>query len=333
MKKDFFGVTPSGETVTLYTIENGSCSLTVSDRGATVTSFRVFGKEIVAGFDTLADYLQDDSHQGGTIGRVANRIDGSGFVMDGRKYTLTDNDNGNCLHGGAGFDTRMWTLEHHSEDKLSFSYLSTDGEEGFPSSLKATVSFIISDSAMIIEYTATPYGKTPIALTNHSYFNLDGFGGDVKNHTAIIYADKYTEVDENLIPNGKRPPVFGTALDFTSAHKIGERIYDGIDGYDHNYILTPRYYREVCGKEIGLAAEVWNDELKLLVYTDQPGIQFYTGNFLGSGPNFKGNISQVRHGAFCLEPQTEPNCVNNGEAFYEAGEVYRQISAYCVEKI
>ena len=261
MMTHVFGVTPSGDAVTLYTVKNNSCELTISDRGAAVVSLKVYGRDIVGGFDTLEDYLDDDSHQGGTIGRVANRIANATFVMDGNEYRLTNNDHGNCLHGGVGFDTRMWTLEEHSDESLAFSYVSQNGEEGFPSELSVRVKFTLLDTALAIEYSAVPNGKTPIALTNHSYFNLNGFGGDIKDHTAVIYADKYTNVDENLIPNGKRPSVHGTPLDFTAPHRIGERIGGEFDGYDHNYILSPKIYREFSDRSLGLAAEVWNSDL------------------------------------------------------------------------
>ena len=332
-KKEFFGTAPSGDAVTLYTVGNDKCELTVSDRGATVVSFKVFGRDIVGGFDSLDSYLADDSHQGGTIGRVANRIAGARFVMDGAEYTLPDNDGGNCLHGGCGFDTRMWSLLLHTDERLVFSYVSKDGEEGFPAELDVKVSFSVIDTSLVIEYTAVPDGKTPIALTNHSYFNLDGFGGDIKDHAAVIYADRYTEVGEDLIPTGERPPVKGTRFDFTEPHRIGERIGGDFIGYDHNFLLSPKEYKEFSGRSAALAAEVWSADLKLCVYTDQPGVQFYIGNFLGGGPNFKGNISQVRHGAFCLETQTEPNCINHGEAFYDEGEIYRHICVYSVEKM
>lgn len=332
-KKEFFGISQSEDTVSIYTIGNDDCSLTVSDRGATVVSFKVFGRDIVGGFDTLEGYLTDDSHQGGTIGRVANRIANAKFVMDGKSYSLTDNDNGNCLHGGSGFDSKMWELVSHSDDRIVLSYLSEDGEDGFPANLKVNVSFSVKDTAVIIEYTAVPDAKTPIALTNHSYFNLDGFGGDIKEHTAVIYAENYTEVSKSLIPNGQTPCVKGTVFDFSEPHKIGERIGGDFIGYDHNFILSPQQYKEFSGKSLGLAAEVWNSDLKMNVYTDQPGIQFYIGNFLGKGPDFKGGVPQIRHGAFCLETQTEPNCINHGKAFFERDEIYSHICVYSIEKI
>ena len=333
MERKFFGKSLSGDDVNLYTLENECAKLTVMDFGLIVVGFEVYGRDIIGGFDTLEDYIKDDSHQGGTIGRVANRIGGASFEIDGAIYNLPKNDGENCLHGGIGFDRRMWTLVEARADALVFSYTSSDGEEGFPANLDVTVTMTLKDSTLIISYEATPDGKTPIALTNHSYFNLDGFGGNIKDHTARIYADKYTEVSEDLIPNGKRPSVLGTVFDFQEPHRIGERLSDDFIGYDHNFLLSPSVFEKFLGISTALAAEVWNNDLKLSVYTDQPGIQFYIGNFLGNGPDFKGGVKQVRHGAFCLETQTEPNCINHGEGFYDKGEVYRHICVYKVEKI
>lgn len=335
MTKTFFGTLPTGDGTHIYTIKNADASLSVLDFGAKITSFNTFGVEIVGGFDTLEGYAKDTSHQGATIGRVANRIGGAHFVMDGKEYQVTQNDNGNCLHGGVGFDYRMWTLSDSGDDFLTFTYTSLDGEEGFPANLTARVTFTLKGATLIIDYKAVPDGRTPIALTNHSYFNLDGFGGTIEDHVATIYADKYTEVSGNLIPNGKRPDVVGTAFDFRTPHKIGERVGGDFIGYDHNFILSPTVYESFCGKKLALAANVTNGKLSLSVYTDQPGIQFYIGNFLGSNPDdplFRGNVKPIFHGAFCLEAQTEPDCINHGEGFYDAGEVYTQTTVYKVEK-
>ncbi len=336
MTKTFFGTLPTGDGTHLYTVKNGSASLTVLDWGAKIQSFNVFGTEIVGGFDTLEGYAADTSYQGATIGRVANRIEGAKFLMDGKEYKLPANDGESCLHGGAGFDRRMWELCDSGDDFLTFAYKSPEGEEGFPASLTARVSFILKGTGVIIDYKATPDGKTPIALTNHAYFNLDGFGGNIEEHVAAIYADKYTEVSEKLIPNGKRPNVADTAFDFRAPHKIGERIGGGFLGYDHNFILSPSKYESFIGKSLALAAEVTNGRLKLSVYTDQPCVQFYIGNFLGSKPDeplFRGGIKPVFHGGFCLEAQTEPNCINRGEGFYSAGEVYTQTTVYKAELV
>ncbi len=333
MEKKLFGTLPDGREVYLYTLRNGEAELSVMERGATVVAFRPYGHDIIGGFDTLEQYLQDGSHQGATIGRVANRVGGASFTMDGAIYMLPENDGENCLHGGDGFDHRLWKLEDCGENYLTFSYFSADGEEGFPSGLYTKVTFTLVGATLIISYEATPDGKTPIALTNHSYFNLDGFGGDIEEHVATIYADRYTEVDDKLIPNGNRPEVRGTAFDFTEPHRIGERIGGDFIGYDHNFLLSPTDYREFAGVRTGLAASVTNGELVLNVYTDQPGVQFYIGNFMSNiKPLFRGGHKGITHGAFCLETQTEPDCVNHGIGFYDAGEKYTHVCVYEIKK-
>ena len=333
MTREIFGKTKSGEIVEIVTLTNEVAELKVMTRGATIVSFKPYGVDIVGGYDTMEGYAADTgSYQGATVGRVANRIGDAQFTMDGAIYMVTANDNGNCLHGGSGFSFKMWKIEDATEDSVTMSYYSPDGEDGFPNGLMSKVKFTLSGAAVIIEYEAIPEGKTPIALTNHSYFNLDGFGGLIDDHIATIYADKYTEVDGKLIPNGIRPEVKGGAYDFTSPKKIGECFGKEVDGYDHNFILCPKFSAEFNDKDIPLAASVTNGKLTLNVYTDQPGIQFYTGNFLGGKPDFRGGVERIKHGAFCLEAQTEPNCINHGIGFYDAGEVYTQITVYEVKQ-
>ena len=333
MNTDFFGKTQNGENAYLYILENDVCKAVFSDYGATVISLVVDGKDIVGGFDSLSTYLTDDSHQGATIGRVANRIAKARFTMDGKEYSLPANNGENCLHGGKGYDFKLWEVKEYSEDSISFAYLSPDGDEGFPNEVYVTVKYTLSGSELIIDYTATPSGKTPISLTNHSYFNLNGFGEDILSHTLTLFADKYTEVGGDLIPTGVRPDVYETPFDFNTPHTIGERIGKVDGGYDHNYILKPTSFKDFGDKSLGLAAVLEGETLRMSVYTDQPGIQLYTGNFLGFGPDFKGGVKQVKYGALCLEAQTEPNSVNHGVGFYAKGETYTQTTVYSIEKM
>ncbi len=332
MKKELFGKFENGTQVYKYTLENSKCSVSFIDFGAILQSFNVFGRDIVGGFDTFEGYLLDDSHQGGIIGRVANRIENARFTMNGRTYYLPKNDGESCLHGGCGFDRRMWLVKEHKDDRVVFECISESGDQGFPELLITTVTYILDDTALIIKYSATPSGLTPISLTNHSYFNLDDFGRDILNHNAVIYADEYTEADSRLIPIGNKS-VSGTVFDFRTPHSIGERLNGDFSGYDHNYILSPEKYTKFCGKELGLAAEVDNGDIKLSVYTDQPCIQFYIGNFLGADNCFKGGIKQTKHGAFCLEAQIIPNGINKGIGFYDNGELYTQATVYKISKI
>ena len=333
MSKELFGIMPDGREVFTYTLKTDDCIAKVTDYGATLLSLEVFGVDVVGGFDTLEAYMTDDSHQGATIGRVANRIEGARFMMDGKEYRVTQNNNGNCLHGGCGFDFKAWSVSEYDGQRIVFEYTSKDGEEGFPARLDVTVAYILSGSELIIDYKAVPHGKTPVSLTNHAYFNLDGLGSDILGHTLTVHAEEYTAVNSQLIPSGERPCVKGTPFDFTSPKRIGDRIDDTDGGYDHNFILEPTEYGEYLGKRLGLAAEVTGKKLGMRVYTDQPGIQFYTGNFLGTGHDFKGGIKQVKHGALCLEAQTEPNSINHGIGFYSKGEIYTQTTVYSVYKI
>ena len=329
MNKRLFGIMPSGESVHIYRISCGDAYAEITEYGASLVTLCPFGDvDVVGGFDTLDGYLADDSNQGGIVGRVANRIAKAQFALDGRVYHLPQNDHGNCLHGGNGFNHRLWTVVDHTEGSLTLSYVSSDGEEGFPAELAVEVTYEMQGHALLISYRAIPDGTTPIALTNHAYFNLDGLGGDVGDHLVQIWADRYTEVDEELIPTGNRPSVDGTVFDMRAPRRIGEAFSEPCGGYDHNMILSPTSFKRFYGRELGLAARVEGQSTVMQVYTDQPGLQFYTGNFLGNGGAFKAGIPRRRHGAFCMEAQTEPNCINCGEAFYARGEVYRQLTVY-----
>ena len=333
MEKKYFGSLPTGEEIYLYTLENDDALVNIMTRGATIVNFVAYGTDIVAGFDTLETYLNESSHQGAIIGRVANRVANGQFTMDGKTYNLPKNDHGVCcLHGGDGFDHKVWNVTDYNGSSITLTYHSCDGEEGFPAALDVKVTYTLEGASLLIDYVATPDGKTPIALTDHAYFNLNGIGGTIEDHTAVIYADRYTEVDDSLIPNGEHPLVFDTPFDFTHPKTIGEGFSEGVDGYDHNFVLCPELsdeYIEINGTEkLPLVAQVTNLKLTLNVYTDQEGLQFYTGNFLAGEPNFRGGVKRVKHGAFCLEAQTEPNCINHGKAFYDAGEVYKQTTVY-----
>lgn len=331
MKKETFGRLPDGRAVDLYTISRGIYEVRVMTRGATIVNYRVGGLDIVGGFDTLDDYLTDDSHQGALIGRVANRVGGAAFAMDGKTYRLEKNDGENCLHSGDGFDHKLFTVTEVSDTAITLNYKSFDGEGGFPHALDVYVTYALVENGLSISYRAVPDGKTPVALTNHSYFNLDGFGGTIEGQVAEIFADRYTEVGDDLIPDGVRPDVTGTAFDFRTPHAIGERVGGDFIGYDHNFILSPKETKTFGGKELNLAARVTNGKLALSVYTDQPGVQFYIGNFLGKTPDFRGHTKQVFHGAFCLETQTEPDCIRHGIGFYDKDEVYTHTTVYAVD--
>lgn len=326
MKKEIFGFLNTGATVHKFTIKNADTEASIITYGAALTEFKLFGHDVVMGYDKLDDYIADDSHQGGIIGRVANRLKDAEIYIDKKLYRITKNDGENCLHGGFGFDKRLWAVSEFCDTGVTLTYHSENFEEGFPASVDVKVTYSITDDgALKIDYYATPDGKTPIALTNHAYFNLNKIGTTVLSHTAQIFADRYTEVDHTLIPTGKRPTVNGTPLDFRVPKKIGKEIENMGVGYDHNFILFP------CNEThsaLPLAARITADEIVMSVYTDQPGIQLYTANFLGGKPDFKGGVKRIKHGGLCLEAQTEPGAPR----IYAAGEEYRQTTIYKLEK-
>ena len=327
-----FGRLESREMVEIITLGNDKAAVKILTLGARIHSFHAYGVNIVGGYNCIQKYEADDSYQGAIVGRVANRIKDAQFIMDGAIHMLTDNDNGHCLHGGEGLSNRLWYIAEEGDDYVTLGFSACDGEDGFPAGVEIRVRYTLVGATLIIEYSAVPDGKTPISLSNHAYFNLDGFGGVIDDHIATIYASKYTEVGEDLIPTGERPSVKGTAYDFRFPKRIGEDFGIEVDGYDHNFILCPEIYKEFKKINLPLGASVTNGELTLNVYTDQPGLQFYTGNFLGGEPDFEDGIKRVKHGAFCLEAQVEPNSVNSGVGFYDAGEEYRQITVYEVMK-
>ena len=329
MTKRLFGILPSGEKVYIYQITDGIATAEIMEYGATIVSLCPFGDvDIVGGFDTLEDYIKDASNQGAIVGRVANRIEHARFELNGKVYKLPNNDNGNCLHSGAGFQRRLWSVIKQTENSITLSYLSPDGEDGFPSNLVVEVTYTLKNNSLIISYDAVPDGHTPILLTNHAYFNLDGLGGDIKEHYVQIWADKYSEVNDKLIPTGNHPSVSNTPLDFRKSKKISADFSTDFNGYDHNMILSHETYKEFNGVKIGLAAKVENTSMIMQMYTDQPGVQFYTANFLGNGPDFKKGIPQIRQGALCLEAQAEPNCINHGKSIFTKDKKYTQLTVY-----
>lgn len=325
-----FGTLPTGEKIYAYTIKSDNTEAEIMTYGATILKLDTFGVDIVGGFDKFESYIENKGSLGMTVGRVANRIKDAKLVIDGKEYNLTKNNNGNCLHGGVGFGHRVWEVKEHLENSVTFTYTSPDGEDGFPSELVAEVTYSLEGDALVIDYKATPNGTTPISMTNHAYFNLDGFGKDIMNHTLKVFADSITEVDDYLIPTGNRPSVQNTRFDLRG----GRRLEDVLNGeiYDHNFILCPDIYAEFKNKNIGLCAVLENANLKMSVYTDQPGLQIYSAHGLGAGADFKGGIKQVKYGAICLEAQTEPNSVNLGIGIYKKGETYTQTTVYKIER-
>lgn len=324
VKKQAYGKMPDGAAVELYTLTNANgMQAGIITYGGTVVSLTApdrNGKyaDVVLGMDGLAGYMKATAFFGALIGRYGNRIGHAQFTLDGNTYKLPANDNGNTLHGGpAGFDKRVWTVVPGSNSPdgptLELTYVSKDGEAGFPGTLTAKVFYTLTaKNELKIDYTATTDKPTVVNLTNHSYFNLAGQGeGDVLGHEVMIDADRYTPVDDKLIPTGELRPVAGSPFDFTKPTAIGARI-DANDeqikfgkGYDHNWVLNKgaaviTKAAEVHEPKSGRVMEVW---------TNEPALQFYTGNFLDGTLQGKGK-TYIHRGAFCMETQHYPDSPN-----------------------
>lgn len=286
-------------------------TIKVSNLGCAIISLWVPDKDgkprdIVHGLDNAEDYDNAHPYFGVVCGRVANRIGYSRFMLDGVEYKVEANDGPHHLHGGVNaFDKKVWTVEEATDDKIVFSYVSPDGENGYPGKLTAYVTYKLNDDTLRIEYRAETDTKTVCNLTNHSYFNLDGHDSPtVHDHIMQICSDKITAVDENLIPTGELSDITGTPFDFRTPKSIGQDIKSTGDGYDHNYVLdNPGVAAIVSSQKSGIS---------MTVKTNSPGIQLYTANFLDGSVVGKG-VSYKKQSAFCLETQLYPDCVNKPE--------------------
>jgi aldose 1-epimerase len=344
--KKSFGKTTDGQPVDLYVLTNSSgAEASITNYGGAVVSLKVpdrSGKlaDVVLGYDNADGYVNNKSFFGALVGRYGNRIGHAQFVLDGNTYTLAKNNGENSLHGGIkGFNKALWTakiLPAKDGQALELSYLSKDGEEGFPGNLKVSVIYTLTDSnALRIEYSATTDKKTVVNLTNHSYFNLAGQGsGDILGHQLMIQADKFTPVDAGLIPTGELRDVAGTPFDFRKLVAIGARIDQDEEqiklggGYDHNFVL-----RSSAAPGESLAARVVEPTTGrvLEVWTTEPGVQFYTGNFLDGKTVGKGGLAYPRRSAFCLETQHYPDSPNQPKfpsVVLKPGERYHTITTY-----
>lgn len=345
VKVEPFGETEDGKKVQRYTLTNANGVVAkIMTYGALLTELHVPNKDgklvdVVLGFDSLKGYLAGHPYFGATTGRVANRIAGGKFTLDGQTYQLAKNNGPNHLHGGEkGLDKRIWTGEHFTSEKgasVKFSYQSPDGEEGYPGNLKMDVTYTLTpDNALRIDYRATTDKATPVNLTHHSYFNLAGAGnGDILDHVLMIKAANYTPVDATLIPTGEIAPVKGTPFDFTKAKKIGKHIGklpakgDDPGGYDLNYVLDNQ------DGDLALAARVVSKKtgIQMKILTTEPGLQFYTGNYLDGSNKGKQNKVYQKHFGFCLEAQHYPDSVNQPKfpsIILKPGETYTQTTVH-----
>jgi aldose 1-epimerase len=324
---DLFRDTADGQATGLYFLHNGNLTAAITNYGARVVSLIVPDKngaptDVVLGYDSIGKYLhQPDTYLGAIVGRYGNRIAKGKFRLNGKEYTLYKNNGLNSLHGGKkGFDAVVWSARKLDTSTLRLTYLSKDGEEGYPGNLQVTVTYKLDSGGLRIDYEATTDKATVLNLTNHSYFNLNGQGsGTINNHTLEISASYYTPVDSTLIPTGKIDPVGGTPFDFRQPTAIGVRVNDSANqqikfgrGYDHNFVLDVVKGTATPYEGRGPAAMVTGDlsGITLAVYTDQPGIQLYGGNFMQGTNPLKGGKTDGYRTAFCLETQHFPNSPN-----------------------
>ncbi len=318
--KQAWGATSAGTPVELYTMQNKEASVSITTFGARVVSLKTHDRtgkmgDVVLGYDAVADYEADKStYFGAIVGRYGNRIAKGTFVVGGETFHVPLNNNANALHGGTvGFDHKVWTAVPIA-DGVEMTLVSPDGEMGFPGELTAHVRYTLKGSALHIDYTATTTRPTPVNLTNHSYFNLSGNpAGTILDEDLMLDADRYTPVDAGLIPTGSLDPVAGTPFDFRKSTAIGARIHQDNEqlklagGYDHNFVLNT-----ASSKGLHTAAKVYDrvSGRTLVVTTTEPGIQFYSGNFLDGTKHGKGGIAYARYAGLCLETQHFPDSPN-----------------------
>lgn len=347
MKPSLFGVLADGREVYTYTLANNAgMTATCINYGATITSLSVpdrngDSRDVVLGYDTLDGYVHGSQYFGAVVGRYGNRIAKGRFTLDGKTYQLAVNNGENHLHGGnVGFSKVFWdaeVLQDSDAPSIRFTYVSPDGEEGYPGTVTLKVTYTLTDAnGLRIEYEGVTDKTTILNPTQHSYFNLSGnFKNTILNNVLTIEADKYTPVDAGLIPTGELAPVANTPFDFRQPRVIGDRIDDSFEqlvfgkGYDHNWVL-----RDYTGPgQTHKAAELYEPQSGrvMTVYTDQPGLQFYSGNFLDGSDIGKGGIAYGHRTGLCLEAQDFPDSPNEPgfpSAVLEPGQVYRQTTIY-----
>ena len=340
VSKSVFGSMPDGTKVEIFTLEEGSIKARVMTYGARLVSLEIpdrSGKiaDIVLGYESLDGYTADPkSYFGSIVGRYGNRIAHATFSLDGKRYDLPANDGVNTLHGGIkGFDKLVWQGQEIPHG-VELTLMSKDGDQGFPGTLTARVRYTLEAHALKIEYFATTDKDTVLNLTNHSYFNLAGEGqGDILNHLMMIPADRYTPVDSGLIPTGELAPVAGTPLDFHKATAIGARIDDPNEqmrlggGYDHNFVLNGKMG---VLQEAARVVEPTSGRV-LTVETTQPGVQFYSGNFLDGTLHGKHGHIYAKHTGFCLETQHFPDSPNHPKfptSELKPGETYHSVTIF-----
>jgi aldose 1-epimerase len=340
ISKKTFGILSDGKKVYLYTLKAGDLSFSLTNYGAIWTSLLVPSKkgrtdDILLGYSDFSLYAGNKPFFGATIGRFGNRIGNARFSLNDRVYTLYKNDGSHALHGGRrGFDKLRWKAGFYEEKDgifVRFELESPDGEEGFPGNLKAAVSYGLTKSNEIIaNYEARSDAPTPVNLTNHSYFNLAGEGnGTILSHEALLHSSSYVEVDKNLIPTGKLVPVQNTPFDFRTRKSVEKDAAAAGGGYDHCFVLDGE-----AGK-LRPCAEVSDPASgrRMRVFTTQPGVQFYTGNFLDGVIGKAGSVYN-KHAGFCLETQHFPDTPNRPEfppAIFGPGKDYHEKAVFAFD--
>lgn len=335
--KSFYGMI-GNDSVFQYTLNNkNGMVVRILNYGGTVTDIITPDKNgkmgnVILGYDSLSGYTQTGNpYFGCLVGRYANRIANAKFSLDGKEYTLAANNNGNTLHGGLkGFDKVVWNVKLFTDSTLLLSYLSKDGEEGYPGKLSADVMYSVgADNSLKLDYAAVTNKATPVNLTNHCYFNLSaGDDSTILDHELMLKADKYTPVNDKLIPTGKIDMVKGKPMDFTTSKKIGKEINLVAGGYDHNWVLNR------TGNNLEMIGSVYHaaSGRYMEVFTTEPGIQFYSGNFLdGTLNNTRDGAKYVKHAGLCLETQHFPDSPNQPafpNTILKPGETYKHETSY-----
>ena len=337
MKTQIFGTTKNNEEVRLYTLTAGNSEAVMTDYGAALVAWRFKCTDVVLGYDDLAEYENRGGSFGATVGRCANRIAGAKFTIGGEEYNLYKNDGENTRHSGPPqYNKRLWKAEAGADgNSVTFTLFSPDGDQNFPGNLTLSVTYTLTDEdELILDYTGTCDKDTVLNPTNHSYFNLSGHNaGSIGDHSLRIGCETFTPARSDAIPDGRILPVKGTPFDFTEFRTIGERINDDDEqlkigkGYDHNFCidLKPHPVRKAAEARSPVTG------ISLEVFTDLPGLQFYSGNGIAENvPGKDGAVYGPRYG-FCLETQFYPNAVNE-EAFaspvLKAGDTFRSRTVY-----
>ena len=340
MKKELFGQY-EGKNIYRYTLDNGILSMSILNWGCVIQKLIFDGVDVECGFDSLEEYVECSDYYGATIGRYANRIANARLKIGESTYALPINDfDTNCNHGGPeAFNRRVWDSKNYVCDGIEyieFSRISPDGENGFPGNLSVKVTFMLEGDTVSVRYEAETDADTVVNMTNHSYFNINGFdSGVILEHTLKVNADELTELDPLRRVTGKKIELAGTALDLSDGPKIGERIdaphpqLEMIGGYGHNYIIAENAPKlSYKGRELSEHCVYACDARSMTVYSDKPCLQVYTANRIGGHSNFKGNTPVIQRSAVCLEPQYEPDSCNTGKYILHPGERYDYVTLY-----